>query len=369
MEDLGVNEFTWQGRRVLLTGHSGFKGGWLALWLHRLGAQVTGLSLPPPTQPCLFELASIAACTDSHFGDIRNAGEVASLLAKVQPEIVFHLAAQPLVRRSYADPLETFSTNVMGTANLLEAVRTVSPATRAIVVITTDKCYENREWVWGYRESDPLGGHDPYSSSKAGTELVAASYAKSFFNAPGTPVLATARAGNVIGGGDWAADRLVPDLIRACQHDQNLSIRYPQAIRPWQHVLEPLAGYLRLAERLYAQERQYAGAWNFGPSEGSLKPVSWIADRVLAAWQTNARWHTAQAAAPHEAGILKLDCSKAAHLLDWHPALHLETAIDLVVEWHKACLSESDMHAFTNAQITTYRALTATVEPGPLSLT
>jgi len=347
----------WQGRRVLLTGHTGFKGGWLALWLKGLGAQLTGLALPPPTNPSLFEMARVAEGMNSHFQDIRDAAGIAALMAKTQPEVVFHLAAQPLVRRSYADPLETYSTNVMGTANLLEAVRTASPATRAIVVVTTDKCYENREWVWGYRESDPLGGHDPYSASKAATELVAASYAKSYFSGPGAPALATARAGNVIGGGDWAADRLLPDLIRACESGQDLSIRYPQAIRPWQHVLDPLAGYLRLAERLLEQGHAFAGAWNFGPAEGNLKPVSWIADHFLAAWHTSTAWQRVEGAELHEAGILKLDWSKAAHLLGWRPSMSIETAIERVVEWHKACIADQDMRQFSLAQIAAYRPL------------
>jgi CDP-glucose 4,6-dehydratase len=348
---VGVSDSVWRGRRVLLTGHTGFKGGWLALWLARLGARVTGISLPPSPSPNLFELARVAEGIDSRFCDIRDAAGLAALVEQAQPEIVFHLAAQPLVRRSYADPLETYATNVMGTAHLLEAIRLKSPATRAIVVVTTDKCYENREWVWGYRESDPLGGHDPYSSSKAGTELVAASYAKSFFGAPGMPALATARAGNVIGGGDWAADRLVPDLVRACQTGQTVAIRYPQAIRPWQHVLEPLAGYLRLAERLYEHGRQYAGAWNFGPGQESLKPVAWIAERVIAAWGGSAHWEVPAGAEPHEAGILKLDCSKAAQYLDWHPALDIGDAIGLTVQWHKACIAGQDMRKFTEAQI------------------
>ena len=347
----------WRGRRVLLTGHSGFKGGWLALWLKSLGARVTGLSLPPPAQPNLFELAHVAEGMDSQFHDIRDASAIAALVAKTQPEVVFHLAAQPLVRRSYADPLETYSTNVMGTANLLEAIRTGSPATRAIVVVTTVKCYENHEWVWGYRESDPLGGHDPYSASKAATELVAASYAKSYFSGPGNPALATARAGNVIGGGDWAADRLVPDLIHACEAEQDLSIRYPRAIRPWQHVLDPLAGYLRLAERLLEKGHAFAGAWNFGPSEGNLKPVSWIADHFLAAWQTSARWNQVEGTEPHEAGILKLDWSKAAHQLGWRPSMGIESAIARVVEWHKACNAGQDMRLFSLAQIAAYHPI------------
>jgi len=347
----------WKGRRVLLTGHTGFKGGWLATWLKDMGAQVTGLALAPPTRPSLFELARVAEGMDSRIGDIRDAEALASLVAKTRPEVVFHLAAQPLVRRSYVDPLETFSTNVMGTANLLEAIRRHSMATRAIVVVTTDKCYENREWVWGYRETDPLGGHDPYSSSKAGTEIVAACYAKSFFHGAGAPALATARAGNVIGGGDWAADRLVPDLVRASETSAALTIRYPQAIRPWQHVLDPLAGYLRLAELLWEHGPQspYAGAFNFGPGEAGLKPVSWIADRFLHAWQGGASWHTDATAQPHEAGILKLDWSKAAHLLGWRPGIEIGAAIGHVVEWHKACIAGQDMRQFTAAQIAAYQ--------------
>jgi CDP-glucose 4,6-dehydratase len=344
----------WKGRRVLLSGHTGFKGGWLSLWLQRMGADLVGLALPPPTQPSLFEFANVAQGMRSHLGDIRDAVALAKLVGDFQPEVVFHLAAQPLVRRSYADPLETFSTNVMGTANLLEAIRTRSPATRAIVVVTTDKCYENREWVWGYRENDPLGGHDPYSSSKAATELVAASYAKSFFGSDGTPALATARAGNVIGGGDWAAERLVPDLVRAAERSTPVVIRYPQAVRPWQHVLDPLAGYLRLAEGLLDEGRHFAGAWNFGPGESNLKPVSWIADRFFATWGGGS-WETAKDAQPHEAGILKLDWSKAAHQLGWRPGLDIETAMREVVDWHKACASGHDMRQFTEAQIAAYR--------------
>ncbi len=349
-----MNPGLWHGRRVLLTGHTGFKGGWLALWLQRLGAQVAGLALPPPTQPSLFELAGVARGMESHLGDIRDAGALATLVARFQPEVVFHLAAQALVRRSYADPIETFSTNVMGTANLLEAIRAGSPATRAIVVVTTDKCYENREWVWGYRETDPLGGHDPYSSSKAATELVAACYAKSWFSADGAPALATARAGNVVGGGDWAADRLVPDLVRAAERSAPLTIRYPRAIRPWQHVLDPLAGYLILAERRFTDGRPYAGAWNFAPAEANLKPVSWIADHFLAAWGGGAGWHAATSTQPHEAGILKLDWSKAAHLLDWRPRLEIKAAIGQVVAWHKACIAGQDMRQVTESQIAAY---------------
>lgn len=337
----------------MLTGHTGFKGGWLALWLHRLGANVTGLSLPP-LLPGMYDAANIARITDGHFVDIRDAHAVSQIVSTVQPEIIFHLAAQPLVRRSYLDPLETYSTNVMGTANLLEAVRIKSPNTRAIVVVTTDKCYENREWVWGYRETDSLGGHDPYSSSKAGTELVAHSYAKSFFNTAAMPALATARAGNVIGGGDFAADRLLPDLLRACEKEQNLFVRYPNAIRPWQHVLEPLAGYVRLAERLYDTGKQYSGAWNFGPTEASLKPVSWVATHFIDKWGSKIKWDNSDLEQLHEAGILKLDCSKAAHLLDWRSNMELEQAIELVVDWHKAKIAGREMHDFSNAQIAAY---------------
>jgi CDP-glucose 4,6-dehydratase len=357
MESLGMTEAFWRGRRVLLTGHSGFKGGWLALWLHRLGAQVTGFSLPPPTTPSLFELARVASCTDSHFGDIRDARALAALVEKTQPEIVFHLAAQPLVRRSYADPLETYSTNVMGTANLLEAIRLKSPATRAIVVVTTDKCYENREWDWGYRETDPLGGHDPYSSSKAGTELVAASYAKSFFSAPGMPALATARAGNVIGGGDWAADRLVPDLLQALLAGQPARIRNPHATRPWQHVLEPLRGYLLLAERLHALGPAFAEAWNFGPLDDDAKPVQWIATELTRLWGPQATWVADPGEHPHEAHYLKLDISKARARLPWKPALRLADALQLTVDWARQHQAGQDMRVVTLAQIAHYLAL------------
>jgi len=340
----------WRGRRVLLTGHTGFKGGWLALCLQHLGAKVVGISLPP-LSPSMYDAAGIAQCTDGYFVDIRDAKALAKIVGSVQPEIIFHLAAQPLVRNSYLDPLETYSTNVMGTANLLEAVRVQSPETRAIVVVTTDKCYENREWVWGYRETDSLGGHDPYSSSKAGAELVAHSYSRSFFNNAEMPALATARAGNVIGGGDFAVDRLLPDLLQACEKKKNLFVRYPNAIRPWQHVLEPLAGYLRLAASLYQFGKEYSGAWNFGPTEASLKPVSWVVDHFIDRWGSRIKWESHDSGQLHESGILKLDSSKAAQFLGWRSRMGLEQAIEWVISWHKAQLAGEEMQRISNLQI------------------
>ncbi len=343
----------WIGRRVLLTGHTGFKGGWLAIWLSRLGAQVTGLSLPP-SLPSLYDAADISKCAKEYFFDIRDAQAVSKIVTLVQPEIVFHLAAQPLVRSSYLNPLETYATNVMGTANLLDAVRLNSPDTRSIVVVTTDKCYQNKENIWGYRETDPLGGHDPYSSSKAASELVAHSYAQSYFNSSSLTSLATARAGNVIGGGDFAADRLFPDLIRACEKRENLVLRYPQAIRPWQHVLEPLAGYLRLAKRLFECGNKFSGAWNFGPDEASFKPVSWVVNHFIDKWGSEISWEKQYSEQPYEAGILKLDCTKAAHFLEWRPIMGLEQSIDLVISWHKAQIEGKKMKEFSDAQILNY---------------
>ncbi|MDR3220765.1 MAG: CDP-glucose 4,6-dehydratase, partial [Candidatus Accumulibacter sp.] len=280
----------WQGKRVLLTGHTGFKGSWLALWLSRLGAQVTGFALPPPTEPSLFDLARIGECLSSVIADIRDADAIHQAVREAQPEIIFHLAAQPLVRQSYLDPVETYATNVMGLVHLFEAVRQ-SGSARALVNVTSDKCYENREWLWGYREDETLGGHDPYSNSKACAELVTAAYRKSFFNRQDPPIfVATARAGNVIGGGDWARDRLLPDILNAIAAGTPVRIRHPDAIRPWQHVLEPLRGYLMLAEQLYRDGAACARAWNFGPADEDARPVRWIVERIAAKWPDKIRW-------------------------------------------------------------------------------
>lgn len=346
---------SWSGRRVLVTGHTGFKGSWLSLWLHSLGAEVTGFALPPPTEPSLFEAARIGELVRHVEGDVRDLAALQKVVAEARPEVVFHLAAQPLVRLSYEEPVETYATNVMGTVHLLEAVRQVS-GVKAMVSITSDKCYENREWVWPYRETDPMGGHDPYSSSKGCAELVTAAWRNSYFAHEG-PLLASVRAGNVIGGGDWAVDRLVPDLVRAFEAGLSPLIRSPDSVRPWQHVLEALGGYLLLAERLLAGERDFAEGWNFGPADEDARPVSWIVDRMRTVWGGGAADALPDTGPrPHEAGLLRLDCSKARAALGWRPALTLEQALDWIVAWHKAVGAGEDARAVTLAQIADYSA-------------
>ena len=341
-----MNRDFWRGKRVFVTGHTGFKGSWLATWLKRLGAHVTGYALAPDETPNLFETAAVAEGMDSHTGDVRDFESLRAALAGSEAEIVFHLAAQSLVRKSYESPVETYATNVMGTVHLLEAVRALK-SVRAVVVVTSDKCYENREWSRPYREGDALGGRDPYSNSKACQELVAAAYRQSF---PG-PAIATARAGNVIGGGDWARDRLVPDLLRAFAAGEPAVIRNPASIRPWQHVLEPLSGYLLLAEKLVAGDG-FAEAWNFGPHEDDVRPVRWIADALAARWSDGAQWQQDGSAHPHEATTLKLDSTRARTLLDWTPRLSLDESLDWIVEWHRA----ADSRAVTLQQIERYEA-------------
>lgn len=352
----------WKGRKVLVTGHSGFKGAWMCLWLQRLGARVTGYSLPPPTQPSLFELAHISEGMASVFGDIRDLALLQSVCDAHQPEIVLHLAAQSLVRRSYAEPIETYTTNVIGTANVLETARR-SGYIRAVVVVTSDKCYANREWMWGYREDEPMGGHDPYSSSKGCAELVTAAYRESFFSVReprrSQVVVASARAGNVIGGGDWAEDRLIPDMIKAVMDRRRAFIRNPRAVRPWQHVLEPLHGYLMLAERLCEQHAAFASAWNFGPHDDDARPVSWIVERVASLWGDGAAWELDQAQHPHEAAYLKLDSSKARTLLGWRPTLDLGTALQWVVDWYKAYAGDDQMREFSGRQISRFEEMAA----------
>jgi CDP-glucose 4,6-dehydratase len=348
----------WAGKRVFLTGHTGFKGGWLTLWLESLGADVTGLSLSPETTPNLYTLARVDQGVTSILGDIRDAALVRRAICDARPEIVIHMAAQPLVRYSYANPLETYATNVMGTVHVLEALRQ-SPGVKAAVVVSSDKCYENHEWVWGYRENDRLGGHDPYSNSKACTELVTSSYRQAYFPSTGYGThgvaLASARAGNVIGGGDWSEDRLIPDVIRAMERAQPVVIRNQSAIRPWQHVLEPLSGYLLLAERLYTEGSSYAEAWNFGPNDTDARPVRWIVERLTARCAPGAAWMPDQNPQPHEAQVLKLDCSKARSRLGWQPRWSLITTIDRVVDWYRAAQSSQDMREFTLGQIEAYQ--------------
>lgn len=359
VEDV-VMEF-WRGKKVLLTGHTGFKGSWLTLWLNKLGAEVHGYALDPPTEPSLFNLAQVAELLHSHqVTDIRDSAALLSTLQRVQPEIVIHMAAQPLVRDSYQIPIDTYAINVMGTVNLLEAVRHCS-SIRAVVNVTTDKCYENREWVWGYRENEAMGGFDPYSSSKGCSELVTAAYRQSFFNPQYYEqhgvALATARAGNVIGGGDWAADRLIPDIIRAILADQPVRIRNPHAIRPWQHVLEPLSGYLALAQKLYEDGVAYAEGWNFGPRDEDAKPVEWIAKRLCEQWGDKARYEIDSGEHPHEAHYLKLDCSKANIRLGWRARWDLDTALGAIVEWTRAFCTHGSVRELCLQQITRYETL------------
>ncbi len=361
LEGVGVNPGFWAGKRVLLTGHTGFKGSWTALWLQSLGAHVVGYALAPPTNPSLFELASVGQGMTSVLGDIRDLAALQAVFAAHQPEIVIHMAAQPLVRYSYQNPVETYSTNVMGTVHLLECVRQ-TPGVKAVVNITTDKCYENREWVWGYRENEPMGGYDPYSNSKGCAELVSAAYRSSFFNASTHAqhgvAMGTVRAGNVIGGGDWAADRLLPDILAAFEQGLPAVIRNPHAIRPWQHVLEPVRGYLTLAERLFEQGPGFAEGWNFGPNDEDAKPVGWIVEQMATLWGANAQWQTDGGEHPHEAHYLKLDISKARSRLDWHPALRLQEALQLIIEWSKQRRAGADMRALTLSQIYNYQQLT-----------
>ena len=350
----------WRNARVYVTGHTGFKGGWLSLWLASLGARVHGYALAPESDPNLFTAARVADHVEHDVGDIRNLEQLERSIAAFEPEVVFHMAAQPLVRRSYANPVETYSTNVMGTVHVLDVIRRI-PSVRGAVIVTSDKCYENREWLWGYREEDRLGGFDPYSNSKACAELVTASYRSSYFSQASSAehkvALASARAGNVIGGGDWSEDRLIPDMVRGFLAARPVRIRYPQAVRPWQHVLEPLAGYIALAEHLLQQGTAFAGAWNFGPEENDAWPVARVADAMTALWGAGASWVCNSAENPHEAGYLKLDAGKARSLLDWRPRLSIDHALRWVVEWFQAWRQGENMQIFTLKQIADYETL------------
>jgi CDP-glucose 4,6-dehydratase len=354
----------WSGRKVFLTGHTGFKGGWLALWLAQMGAEVRGYSLDPVTTPNLLTEARLSSVLDDGRGDIRDAVALERAMHSFRPEVVFHLAAQPLVRYSYDDPIGTYETNVIGTARVLDSVRRC-PSVRAVVSVTTDKCYENKEWLWGYRETDPLGGYDPYSSSKACAEIVSAAFRQSYFhpdklhqpNGHATAI-ATARAGNVIGGGDWSLDRLLPDLVRGFAAGEPVRIRRPHSIRPWQHVLEPVYGYLLLAEKLLSNDAaRFATAFNFGPLDDDAQPVQWIVERMTEFWGDGASWRLDPDPSVHEAGYLKLDASRARAELGWKPRLRLETALEWLVTWYKAAIAGEDMQALTLKQIANYQAL------------
>ena len=340
----------WAGRRVLVTGHTGFKGAWLSLWMQSMGARVTGFSAGVPTTPSLYELASVRDGMESVVGDIRDRDAIAAAIARVQPEVVVHMAAQSLVRRSFADPAETYGTNVIGTVNLLDAVRAAGSTVRVVVNVTSDKCYENRERERGYREDEAMGGHDPYSSSKGCAELVARAYSRSFFSDPDGTRLASARAGNVIGGGDWAEDRLVADVMQAAVAGGQALIRNPDSIRPWQHVLSPLSGYLVLAQALW-RSHELEPAYNFGPAERDELPVGWVVERLAELWPGGIRWGLDGAGGPHEARYLKLDSSLARTALGWRPPVELDAALQSVVEWYLELARGGDVRAVTLGQI------------------
>ncbi len=348
-----MNTSFWNGKKVLITGHTGFKGSWLSLWLQNLGANVVGCSLKPPTEPNLYTLAAVEHNMTSVIVDIRDHQAVLHVFLQHQPEIVFHLAAQSLVRYGYQAPIETYATNVMGTVHVLEAAR-LCGSVRSIINVTTDKCYDNKEWCWGYRETDALGGFDPYSSSKASAELVTSSYRRSFFDESSIG-LASVRAGNVLGGGDWAEARLIPDVIRAFIKQEPLVVRNPTAIRPWQHVLEPLSGYLMLAEQLY-QSQAFADAWNFGPDEGDAQSVQWILDYIASRWPGAAKSVLASSPQVHEAQYLKLDCAKAKSVLGWVPRWDLKRGLEETIHWYQAYLNGASMHQQTLAQIESFCA-------------
>ncbi len=357
-----MNNDFWQNKTVLLTGHTGFKGSWLALWLQKFGAKVVGFSLRPPTDPSLFVAANVANGMISITGDIRELSLLQDSIDKYKPNIVIHMAAQALVRPSYDDPIETYSSNVMGTVNILEAVRTRGIGNvKSVIIVTSDKCYQNNEWAWGYRENERMGGKDPYSNSKGCAELVVSSYRDSFFNVDNFEqhgvAIASVRAGNVIGGGDWAKDRLIPDAIRAMDKNIPVVIRNPSAVRPWQHVLEPLSGYMELAERLWFEGVRYSGGWNFGPNEDSAKQVSEIMDRIVKIWGNNASWEIDECESVHEANYLKLDCSKAKNLLGFSPKFQLKDSLAWSVDWYKAYHRGDDMRAITLDQLDRYEKI------------
>jgi CDP-glucose 4,6-dehydratase len=359
MENMGrlkgkVNPTFWKGKKVFITGHTGFKGSWLSLWLQDMGAIVKGYALDPNTNPNLFTQAKVAQNMDSEIGDITDLNHISDSMKIFNPEVLIHMAAQPLVRLSYQEPVLTYSTNVMGTVNVLEAARKCTNL-KAIVSVTTDKCYENKEWPWGYRENEPMGGHDPYSSSKGCVELVTAAYRKSFFNDKNSAFLASARAGNVIGGGDWSADRLIPDILKAFEKNEPVIVRNPMSTRPWQHVLEPLSGYLVLAQHLFEEGSNVAEGWNFGPKDEDCKPVSWILDRMVTKWGHGASWELDKNNNPHEAGYLKLDCSKAAMRLNWYPKWNLEHTLESIINWHQHYIAQKNIQEQCLLEIAKYQ--------------
>lgn len=356
MRPMHVDPNFWKGKNVFLTGHTGFKGGWLSLWLTSMGARVTGYSLTPNTRPNLFDVLGIDSLVEkSHLADIRDLTTLQNAMVQANPDVVIHMAAQPLVRYSYANPVETYATNVMGTVHVLESARQTA-SVRATIVVTTDKCYENKEWAWGYRENEPMGGHDPYSNSKGCAELVTSAYRQSYFSSPNSNnKLASARAGNVIGGGDWSEDRLIPDAIKAFEANEPLMIRNPLATRPWQHVLEPLSGYLILAQGLYSENGdQFSSGWNFGPIDSDNRSVEEVVDLLISEWGIVANWAKEGAEQLHEAHLLKLDCSKARQQLGWIPRWSLEGAIKKIVQWQRAYQAKENMQEVSLAQINDY---------------
>jgi CDP-glucose 4,6-dehydratase len=360
MESLAMNSAFWKDKKVMITGHTGFKGGWLSLWLQSLDANIIGYSLSPPSEPNLFEAADVEEGMTSITGDVRDVDHLKTVISEHQPEIIIHMAAQSLVRYSYNNPLETYTTNVIGTVNVLEAVRH-SRCVRVVIIVTSDKCYKNNDWMWGYRENEPLGGHDPYSSSKGCAELVTSAYQNSYF--PGKNyehhgvAVASVRAGNVIGGGDWSKDRLIPDIMKAFMEERPVSIRNPNAIRPWQHVLEPLNGYLCLSEQLWERGPEFIGAWNFGPYDKDAKPVSWIVEKMVSLWGEGAHCVEDADEHPHEAGYLKLDSSKAKTMLGWSPKLDLSTTLEWIVEWYKSYQQKTDLRSLVENEIERFNNL------------
>lgn len=353
MENM-VKEDFWKNKRVLITGHTGFKGSWLSLWLSELGAKVVGYALRPPTKSNFFEICELGKKITSILGDVRSLKKLKEVFDKYKPEIVFHMAAQSLVRYSYREPIKTYETNVMGTVNVFEACRS-TPSVKAIVNITSDKCYENRNWIKGYRESDPMGGYDPYSSSKGCAELITNAYTRSYFNyRHNDTILASVRAGNVIGGGDWGEDRLIPDCIKALFKEKPIVIRNPDSVRPWQFILDPLYGYLLLAQRLYKDGEKFCGAWNFGPGKKNEKPVKWLVERIIKLWGDGASWVIDKHEHPHEAHCLKLNSLKAKSKLGWYPRFDINLALKKTIEWYKAYQNKEDMYKVSLAQIKSY---------------